>query len=222
MAHRCAVLGTVAALAALTAGCTSGSTQLPDGGSELARSADVMRSVHSTHFAITVDGDLPEVPVRAAEGDLTSDGAAKGTAKITEFGQLVQLDFVLVGGSAYLKGPTGGYQKMSAATVSSLYDPATILNPDKGVAKVLGTVEDPRTQAHDDGVYRVSGTVSKATVSSLIPGIASDVTATFLVSSDGDPYLRQARFEIPNGHGEASVTVELSEINTPVTVTAPV
>lgn len=227
MAHRRATLGAVVTviLAALAAGCTGGTgpsaDSMPDGKTELTKAADTMRSVQSTHFTIKVDGDLPGVPVQNAEGDLTSSGAAKGNAKVNEFGQLVQLEFVLTDGSAYIKGPTGGYQKMSATLVSAIYDPATILNPDKGVAKVLGNVQNPQTEAKENDAYRVAGTVTKAVVSALVPGIASDVNAKFWVAATGQPYLQQAAFEVPNGHGNATVTVVLSGINAPVTVTPP-
>ncbi|GAA0604122.1 lipoarabinomannan carrier protein LprG [Kutzneria viridogrisea] len=225
MAHRRATLSAVLIAATFTAGCTSGTGSsvgpLPDGKTELAKAAESMRSVQSTHFTITVDGELPGVPVRNADGDLTSSGTAKGNAKVSEFGQLVQLDFVLADGTAFIKGPTGGYQKMSATLATAIYDPATILNADKGVSKVLSSVESPEAEAQEDDAYRISGKVSKAVVSSLVPGIASDVTGKFWISSSGQPYLKQAKFDVPNGQGKAMVTVVLSNINAPVTITAP-
>jgi lipoprotein LprG len=217
------MLGAVVILAALATGCTGGTSpstdSMPDGKTELAKSADAMRSVQNTHFTIKVDVDLLSLPVQNAEGDLTSSGAAKGNAKVNEFGQPVQLEFMLTDGSAYIKVHTGGYQKMSARMLSASYDPATLLNPDKGVVKVLSNVQNPQTEEKENDAYRMAGTVTKAVVSALTPGIASNVNGKFWVSSTGQPYLKQATFEVPNGHGTATVTVVLSGINAPVTVT---
>jgi len=187
----------------------------------LTASANAMKAVTSAHFTLTVAGKLPDLQVQGAEGDLTSAGNAKGTARIIQFGQLVQVEFVIVGKDLYFEGPTGGFTKIPAAMAGEIYDPTAILSPEKGVAKVLGSVTKPATPVVAGSSYTVTGTVPKAAAAPLVPGIASDVAGTFtidkisfrstevllrLTGSDGKP---------------ATVDLALRDFNKAVTVSAP-
>ena len=108
----------------------------PTGPELLASASTAMKAVTSAGFSLTVDGQLPAVTVQTAKGSLTAAGDAQGTATIVQFGQLIEVEFVLTGGELYLKGPTGGFAKIPAALAGQVYDPSAILNPDKGVAAV--------------------------------------------------------------------------------------
>jgi lipoprotein LprG len=221
-------------LAVLVAGCTSGnnsggsgSSNLPAASTLLAGSSASMRGVTSVHFTITVNGTLPSVPIQNADGDLNAQGQAKGNAKITELGQLLQVDFVLVNNTFYIKGATGGYTKVPASLAGSLFDPTAILDPNRGVAKVLSSVRDATTQAREtvDGVdcYRIGGQVSKDVVAALVPGINSDVTSTLWVAADSKHLPVKAEFAVPGAGGSqgAKIDVDISHYNEPVTVTPP-
>ncbi len=218
----------VAAVLALMAGCTSGSsdpapaTTAPPNPTELlTASAKAMSSVTSAHFTITVDGELPDLTVQNADGDLTAAGDAQGSATIKEFGQLVEVEFVLVDSKLYLKGPTGGYAQIPAALAGQVYDPSAILKPDKGVPAVLSSVTGPTLVSSDEQSAVVSGTVPKAVVTSLVPGIASDVKGTFTVQQPSSE-LTSAQFALDGADGKpASVDVQLSALNNPVTITPP-
>jgi len=203
----------VCALALLTS-CTSGG-DLPDGATLLSKSAESMRSVKTVHFTVKVDGELPDVPVKEAVGDLTSAGESKGTAKVTFGGQLLSIEYVLTGGNLYFKGPTGGFTKLPAAFAGQVYDPSAILNPDKGVAKVLAGAKDAKTKSSGD-VSVVEATVPKDVAAGLVPGISADVKSTF--SIDKDNKLKSALFELPGGQ---KVDIGLADFDKPVTVTAP-
>jgi len=215
---------------ALLAGCTgggSGTTSLPAASGLLGTSAASMRAVTSVHFTINVTGTLAAVPVKSAEGDLNSQGQAKGNAKLSELGQLIQVDFVLINGNFYLKGLTGGYQKIPATLAGSMFDPSAILDPKRGVAAVLAGLASPKTEAQEqvDGqdTYRISGSVGKAVVSALIPGIGSDVQTKVWVATDAEHLPVKAEFAVPGVDGAqgATVDVDISNYNAPVTVTAP-
>jgi lipoprotein LprG len=231
--RRVRVLGLLAALAALViavTGCTSGNSgtaSLPAASTLLAGSGAAMRGVTSVHFSITVNGTLSGVPIQNADGDLNSRGQARGNAKISELGQFLQVDFVLVDKNFYLKGPTGGYQKVPASLAGTLFDPSAILDPNRGVAKVLTSVQGPSTQAREtvDGVncYRITGKVAKGVVAALVPGIGSDVATTVWVAADGQHLPVKAEFAVPGAGGSqgAKVDVDISKVNAPVTVTAP-
>lgn len=187
----------------------------------LAKSAAAMSSVTSASFTIAVDGQLPAVTVQSAQGDLTAAGDAQGSAKITQFGQLIEVEFVLVGGDLYIKGVTGGFTKVPAALAGSVYDPSAILNPDKGVAKVLSSVQNPTLTSSDDDSWVVTGTVPAAVAGGLVPGIATDVTGVFTIAmATGD--LTAADLTLTGDDGKpATVKVELSNFNTPVSISPP-
>lgn len=219
MSARRALVGPLVALAALLSACTSSPENLPDGAALLTKSADAMSSVKSTHFVIKVVGELPDLGVQGAEGDLNADGDAKGKAKVNQFGQLLEVDFVLAEGDLYIKGPTGGFTKLPAALAGQVYDPTSILNPDKGVAKVLRSTKDPKTVSVDGDSSVVTGTVPKDVAAALVPGITSDVAAKFSITKDK---LSSAQFTLKGKDGkDASVEVALSDLDKSVTVSPP-
>lgn len=232
MSHRRAALvfGLLTAVVALAvAGCSGGSStsNLPAAATLLQDSAAAMKSVTSVHFTITVNGTLPGVPIQNAQGDLNAQGQATGTAKISEFGEFLQVDFVLVDKTFYLKGATGGYQKVPASIAGSLFDPSVILDPDKGVANVVGNVRNASTQdsetVNGTDCYKITGTVAKNVVAAIVPGIDSDVATTLWVATAGNHLPVQAEFDVPGAGGSqgAKVDVTISNVNAPVTVTAP-
>ncbi|HEY3751796.1 MAG TPA: LppX_LprAFG lipoprotein [Pseudonocardiaceae bacterium] len=214
--------------AVLLAGCSSGGTaNLPAASTLLSSSGAAMRAVTSVHFSITVNGTLAGVPIQNADGDLNAQGQAKGNAKISELGQTLQVDFVLVNKTFYLKGATGGYQKIPAALAGNLFDPTAILDPNRGVAKVLTSVQGASTQGQESvngtDCYRITGKVAKGVVAALVPGINSDVTATLWVATAGKHLPVKAEFAVPGNGGSqgARVDVVISNVNEPVSVTAP-
>ena len=225
-ARRILTSGFVAALLALTACTSSGSSGVPTAVTPiptelLASSATAMSDVTSAHFAITVAGQLPTITVQQAEGDLTAAGDAQGTASIVQFGQLIEAEFVLVDGQLYLKGPTGGFTQVPAALAGEVYDPSAILNSDTGVAKVLSSVTDPAIVGSDGDNWVVTGNVPADVVAGLVPGLSSDAAAEFTIAMAG-AQLSSAVFTLAGADGKpATVTVSLSDLNAPLTITAP-
>jgi lipoprotein LprG len=218
----------VAAVLVVLAGCTSGSsdpspsTTAPPNPTELlTASAKAMSAVTSAHFTLTVDGELPDLTVQKAEGDLTAAGDAQGTGTIKQFGQLIEVDFVLADDKLYLKGPTGGFAQIPAALAGQVYDPSVILNPDKGISAVLSSVTGATLVSSDDTTAVVSGTVPKDVVTSLVPGLNSDVKGTFTIEQPSAE-LTSAEFELNGADGKpATVDVQLSALNEAVTISPP-
>jgi lipoprotein LprG len=225
-ARRILAIGFVAALLALSGCSSTGSSGVPTAVTPtptelLASSSAAMAEVTSAHFALTVTGDLPSITVQRAEGDLTAAGDAQGTASIVQFGQLIEAEFVLVGGQLYLKGPTGGFSQVPAALAGSVYDPSAILNPDKGVAKVLGSVTNAAITGSDGSDWVVTGTVPADVAGGLVPGLNTAVDAQFTIAMSG-AQLSGAVFTLDGADGQpGTVTVDLSELNTPVSIIAP-
>jgi lipoprotein LprG len=212
----------LAVVAGITGGCssTSDSAPLPDAAGLLNDAASTTKAITSAHFSLMVNGTISGLPVTQADGDLTRDGKARGTAKLREFGQLLEVNFVVAGKQFYLKGPTGGFEKLPGGT--GIYDPAAILDPDRGVAKVITTLSNPKTEGTDDvggvATYRVSGKATKDTVSTLVPGVTSDVDVKLWLRQDAPHQPVKAEITVPGG---ASVDVTLSDVDKPVTITPP-
>lgn len=225
------LLVTLALVATLTTACSSDDQpadtgSLPDGAGLLKEAAAATADIKSAHFTLTVNGEIPDLPVKSAEGDLTREGsaagAAKGTISMTLAGSLFEGEFVLVDDALYIKGPTGGWTELPASMVRNLYDPAAILDPDRGVAKVLASVRNAKTEGTEDidgvSTYRVKGRVAQDVVTKLVPGISSDVDITFWVRQDGGHQPVKATVQVTS---DATVDVTLSDIDKQVEITAP-
>jgi lipoprotein LprG len=204
----------------------SNTANLPAGDQLLKDSAAAMHDVKTAHFLITSDGAVAGLNLRRAEGTLTREGSAKGTAQIDQSGQNVEIEFVIVGDKIYLKGPTGGYQALPLALAATVYDPSAILNPDKGIAKVLGTATNAKTEASEevDGqpAYRVAATMNPTDLVTVVPGVTEPVPGKLWISTT-DKKLLKATFTLPNS-GEAkggTVTVSFSNFDAPAAISAP-
>ncbi len=223
------LLVTLAFTAAVATACSSdepaGDGNLPDATGLLNDAAASTAEITSAHFTLAVNGEIPGLPVKSAEGDLTREGspggAAKGTVSMDLMGSLFEGEFVLVDDTVYIKGPTGGFTQLPASMVRSVYDPAAILDPEKGIANVLKNVTDARTEGAEDvdgvSTYKVTGRVTKDVVSSLVPGIDSDVDITFWLRQDDGHQPVKASVKVREG----TVDVTLSDVNKQVEITAP-
>jgi lipoprotein LprG len=219
----------VAILAVLTA-CSSkkspSASNLPDGNALLSASADQMRALKTTKFNITADGSIAGLALRRADGVLTKEGSAQGTAQVEQFGAAVELSFVIVGDKIYLKGPTGGYTTLPLALASTIYDPSAILDPERGIAKVLSTAKNGKTEAEESvngrDAYRVSAAIDGAVLATIVPGTKGEVPARLWIGKD-PKHLLKATFTLAGDGSSApgSVTIVFSDFDAPVTINAP-
>jgi lipoprotein LprG len=232
---RLAVLAVVPFVLAGLAACThnkpkpgaAGATgDLPAGETLVKDSATAMRDIKTAKFLITADGTVAGLNLKRAEGTLTREGSAKGTAQINQGGLDVELTFVVVGDKIYLKGPTGGYQSLPLALAATVYDPSAILDPDRGIAKVLATATDAKTEATEsvDGkpAWRVAVNANASDLSTIVPGVTGTVPGKVWIGT-ADKRLLKATFTLP-GSGDAkagTVTVTFTDYDTPVTISAP-
>jgi lipoprotein LprG len=209
------------------AGCTKDedTSNLPDGTALVSESAAAMKTVNSAHLTIDVDGSIGSLPIKKAEGDLKKDGDAKGSIQLLIFGQLSQLEFVLLGDDVYLKSVTGGWQKSSRGTAFP-YDPSAILDPDKGVAKLLATAKNARTEGSEtiDGkdAWRVAVSFDTTAAAALVPGVPDGLTGQVWLDKQ-TKHLLKAVIKAPASGSTpaATITVVLTAIDVPVTISAP-
>ena len=73
-----------------------------------------MGGIKTAKFLITADGTIAGVALKRAEGVLTKEGNAQGTAQVEQMGATVELAFTIVGQTMWLKGRTGDYQQFAA------------------------------------------------------------------------------------------------------------
>lgn len=214
---------TLLALVTACSGGSGGPDALPAAEQVLAKASEAMKAVTTLGFTIDTEGS-PPVPVRHADGSLTREGDARGTVRIEVLGALQELEFVLAGDTVHIKGPTGGYQRMSRQELARVYDPSAILDPAKGVAALLANASDARTEAAERvgeaDAYRIAVTLPQASLTALVPGVRQDVKGQVWVERDGGHLLKVS---LPLGEGDASgtVTVTLRDHDVPVTVTPP-
>lgn len=216
MPRRLRCLALFAALVAgLLTACSSG--PLPDGSRLLSESSAAMRSVTSTKMRIDVDGTLPGLPIKSANGVLTKQGSAQGTVSLDMGQQPFDLSFVIIGKDAYLRGPTGGFRKLSSLP----YDPTKILDPQQGVAAVLASGTNPQTQDEEqvDGVdtYLVDATFPAARLRQLVPGYDQTQPSKVWIGAR-DHRVVQAEFPVPDG----KLTLHMSDYDAPVDITPPI
>jgi lipoprotein LprG len=224
MVKRLAVLGVLGLVA--VAGCSSSGspdsgTPLPDGASLLKDAAAATKPINSAHFTLKVNGTVSGLPIKELDGDLNKNGDAKGNAKLDQFGQTFQVDFAVVEKTIYIKGVTGTWQKLGDA--KAIYDTSAILDPDRGIAKMLSSISNAKTEGREDvnGVktFRISGGVGKDGLAGLVPGVQSDVNGKVWVEEAAGHRPVKANVEVSQGN---SVDILLSEVDKPVTVTKPV
>jgi lipoprotein LprG len=217
------VMSLIIALVAACGSIGSGgqTANLPQGATVLADTAKAMRDVTTTHFAFDVQGNTPGVQLRSADGQLTREGSAKGTAKVDEGRQLLELQFVIIGQDLYLRPPTGPVQKLPLSFAGSVYDPSVILNPDRGIAAALASGKDVTTEEREqvDGVdtYRLKVTFPAQPMGTLVPGLAPDKASEIWVAVQGSRLIK-AQFPTTTG----SVTAHFSQYDVPVQITPPV
>lgn len=199
---------------------------LPNAVELLSHGADAMRTVRTAAIDIAVDPQVASVPIRSANGHITADGKAEGTAVLALAGAPLEYQLVVTDGVLFLKGPTGGFSQLPLASAAAIYDPTAILNPDKGTAALLAAADQGQTQAKEtvDGVecYKVAATFPAEKVATLVPGVTTAVPGTVWLDAATNRLVR-AELALPDGpRGKGGpVTVRMSEFDAPVTISAP-
>jgi len=137
-------------------------------------------------------------------------------------GSDVDIQLVVIDGTLYAALTPNNWLDMGPAT--DIYDPSVILNPDTGLANMLASMSDAKSQASEtiNGVQtvRVAGKVSADAVNKLVPQLkATDsLPGTVWIGKDDPHQLVQAKID---QSGSNSIQLTLSNWDKPVTVTKP-
>lgn len=212
---------------ALTAGCGGGGpAKQPPAGPLLQQAANTLRATTSLGFALRA-ANAPQVKVKSVDAKLLRNGNAQGSAQVTELGMPIQLDFTVLGKTVWLKGFTGGWQREPLSRVAGIYDPSAVLDPNRGLVKLLTTAKDAGTKGRDtvagQDCYKVHATLDRASVSGLVPGITADTPADIWITTTGHR-VPKAVLTIPpqSGNGKpGTATITFADFNTPFAISAP-
>ncbi|MEU5156495.1 LppX_LprAFG lipoprotein [Glycomyces sp. NPDC021274] len=209
-----------AGLALVAAAACSGGGDLPPADEMMPDAAAAMREVETVRFDLAVDGDVPGLEIKAADGAVTADGSAQGTGILMAFGMDIEAEYVIIGEDAWVKGPTGGFQQIPVGDDMLPYDPTLLLDPDSGVATLLESVDsaEPEDTENLDGVdtYRYAVEFDPAAFATLIPAEGDWHKATVWFDQETARVVK-AEFS----QGDATVTLLLSDYDEPVQIDAP-
>ncbi|MGB3335371.1 MAG: LppX_LprAFG lipoprotein [Mycobacterium sp.] len=219
-------LATATTAAALFAGCSSKDAggPLPDATTLVKESATTTANLKSAHLALSVTGQIKNLPVKTLEGDLTTQPttAAKGSATIMMLGSDVDAKFIVIDGDLYAAITGDDYDNYGSA--DKIYDVAAILSPEKGLANMLSNLADEKATGRDtingQKAVRVTGNASVDAVNALAPQLkaTAPTPATVWIQEDGDHQLVQAQLNPSAGN---SIQMTLSNWNAPVTIEKP-
>ncbi len=220
-------------LAAFLVGCSSkggsGPTtaaNLPAAAGLLKASEGAMKQVESAKFHLDGKGSIAGVEVDSADGTITSDGKAQGTAKVVQSGTLASIDLVVVGGDIYIKGPTGTFAKLPPGAAGAFFDPSQILNPDEGLAQLMHFATDANTVGEEtvNGVdaYKVEAQLDGALVSHLMPiSAVNKVDGTLWIAKDGNRLVQISVTAPQVGGKSAQLTLSLTDFGVQTNITPP-
>ncbi|MGH3240732.1 MAG: LppX_LprAFG lipoprotein [Spirillospora sp.] len=192
-----------------------------DAAQTLRQAAQAMGTVKSVAFTVKSEGRTP-VMVKGGDLKLLRNGDAEGTLTVEQQGQNVEMKVVAVGDSIHLDAGTGGWRKLPKALAATMYDPSAVLDPERGISKLLASAGSPQAQAVEkvDGTQtnRIGAKLPKDQIAGLIPGIGADLDGQLWVSRS-DHRLVKVRGAFPEGKG--AVVITFTEFDAPYKISAP-
>ena len=138
------------------------------------QSAQTTRLMQSAHIELKVDDQVRGLPVRSVKGDLTSNPApaaqGEGTFRINN--EDVDVTFIVADGQLFTQND-GSTEYKSLGEASKIYDPAIILDRERGLANLIANVKAPESEGTEtiNGVeaQKVSGTVDAQVLDPIFP-----------------------------------------------------
>jgi LppX_LprAFG lipoprotein len=212
----------------LLAACGGSSGTPPPDVKQLIKDAQAaIQRVTSYHFKLvsTNLGTGAKLPVISAEGDIVVPDKLKANANVLFVGNYVQVQIIAIGDQQYIL-LFGAWQE-----TTGLLDPRTLSDPQKGVAAILGAIQNPSTPS-DSSVggrpcWNVNGKLDPTYLAGITGGGApagsTDDVSTCIGKTDKLPY--QIIIKGPAATGDTDKTVRtftLSNFGEQVTIEAPI
>jgi lipoprotein LprG len=209
-------------------GCGSDAEELPEAKPLLQQAARAMTGIETVRFKLDVDGTISGLTVKQAEGIMTRGGEVSATADVAQAGELVQYEYVLAEGAAYLKGPTGGFRPLPPRFATLIYNPTKLLDDSSGLRRTLADAQDAETEAAEtvDGLatYRIRASMSTEPLQgvSALPAGQQRLDSVLWIDQDSRRLVRLRVPFKPSGSDEQVVfTVRLSNFNEPADIKPP-
>ena len=218
----------VCLLAFLLSACGgSGSSQVPDAKQLIKDAQAAILRVTSYHFKLVTAnvGTQAKLPIVGAEGDIVVPDKLKANANTLLLGNIVQVQMIAIGNQQYIL-LFGAWQ-----ATTGLLDPRTLSDPQKGVASILGHIQNPSTPT-DSTVggrpcWQIKGKLDPAYLTGITGGGApagsTDDITSCIGKTDKLPY--QIIIKGPAAAGDTDKTVRtftLSNFGEQVTIEAPI
>jgi hypothetical protein len=215
-------------LAFLLSACGgSGNSQTPDAKQLIKEAQAAILRVTSYHFKLVTAnvGTAAKLPIVGAEGDIVVPDKLKANANALFLGNIVQVQIIAIGDQQYIM-LFGTWQ-----ATSGLLDPRTLSDPQKGVASILGHIQNPSTPT-DSTVggrpcWQITGKLDPAYLAGITGGGApagsTDDITSCIGKTDKLPY--QIIIKGASAAGDTDKTVRtftLSNFDEHVTIEAPI
>lgn len=210
-----------------TSRSTQPSVAVADATALVNQSAQTTRLMQSVAINLTVSDSIQALPMRKVNGSLTStpSPAAKGNGTFRVNGNTLVTEFIVIDGQLYSK-PSGTNTFQSLGEARTIYDPAVILDRDRGLANIIANVKNPKSAGTQtiDGVNatKVTGTVDATVLDPVFPSqgdqkLTGALPVTLWIDSKA-PY-NLVQMTVTVGSGE--IKLATSQWQQPVTVTKP-
>lgn len=223
-------LSTVVGLSAVVGSgtaCGDGSGGLPDAAFLIRETVPSAKDVVSGHVVMTMSAALPGVAVQGFDADVRArraglPGGAVGTATVGG----MTIPFAEIGGRMYVQTTDETYRPAPPLPDGrAMPSPSSIIDPDRGLARLLGALRDPKTEVRERvrGVlaFRVTGTVPRAVVAGVLPGARTDARLSVWFAAKGRHQPVVNTLTIPDTSGKpVTVDVMLSDPNKKVRLPA--
>ena len=205
----------------------SSSPPAPDANQLIKDAQAAILRVTSYHFKLVTSnvGTEAKLPIVGAEGDIVVPDKLKANANALFLGNIVQVQIIAIGDQQYIL-LFGAWQ-----ATTGLLDPRTLSDPQKGVASILGHIQNPSTPT-DSTVggrpcWQINGKLDPTYLTGITGGGApagsTDDITSCIGKTDKLPY--QIIIKGPAATGDTDKTVRtftLSNFGEQVTIEAPI
>lgn len=213
-------------LAACGGSNSSSGSSTPDAHQLITKAQAAIQKVTAYHFTLKAVniGANAALPINSADGDIKVPDRLKATANALFGGNNVQVQLIAIGSQQYIN-VFGGWQ-----TTTGLLDPRTLSDSQKGVAAILGHIQNPSTPADSNvggrSCWNIKGKLDPSYLSGITGGGAPagqlDDVSTCIGKSDNLPYQIIINGVATQGDTAKTVrTFTLSKFNEPLNIQAP-
>lgn len=224
----------VAVTAAVAAACSSVDDDAQpaattDPASRLAVAADLLDQTSGVHFVLEGE-NLPDsgTVVLGGEGVAAPPGSFEGEIRVLTGGLSASIEVVSVDGDLWARLPLTTDFAQVPAEALGFGDPGALLDPDRGVSRLLRSAEDPaegdRVRAGADVFDQVTATLPGELVGDVLTIADPDAQVGVAFALDPETgHLRQAVLtgQFVEDGDDQTYTVHLDEYDQAVDISAP-